>query len=105
MPPLNLKLFADVLAFVSAGFLSVPAWYLNYYARLTSRATLKNVDLPDVEMAAIHSDALTKLQTLRDGWTPWKAWCLHIGTVAGLLATALALGNSLCEWLSKAPAS
>lgn len=94
---LSPKLLADPLAFVSAGFLSIPAWYLNHYARLTSRATLKNVELPDEEMAAIHRDALEKLQVLRDGWMPWKAWCLHIGTAAALLATALVLWNSLHE--------
>ena len=92
-----MKLAADLLALVSAGFLSVPAWYLNYYARRVARATLNHAKFPDKPLADIHSELTADLVGLRDRWTPAKAWCLHIGTVAGLLATLLALLDTLCE--------
>jgi hypothetical protein len=93
------KLYADVLAFLSAGFLAVPAWYFNRYAHLASRATLQKVQISDPVVAAAFKKTEEKLAKLRDEWTPWKARCLHIGTVAGLLATLLAVINGVCEWL------
>jgi hypothetical protein len=97
-----MKLWADALAFLSAGFLSVPAWYFNHYAHLASRASLYKLKLEDREVAAAFRSTEAKLTKLRDDWTPWKAGCLHIGTVAGLLATLLAVINSVCEWLHPA---
>jgi hypothetical protein len=94
------KLLADALAVISAAFLAVPAWYFNKYAHLAARATLTRIKIADPRLAALYHDTLRELVDLRDGWKPWKALCLHIGTVAGLLATALALGNSVCEWLA-----
>ncbi len=34
---------------------------------------------------------------LRDGWTPWKAWCFIVRTMAGAAAALLSL---LDHWLS-----
>ncbi len=84
-----MKALADVLALVSAAFLAVPAYYINHYAALASRVTLTRIRLADPELDARHRQLLEKLQKLRDEWKPWKAWCLHVGTAAGLLAAAL----------------
>jgi len=96
-----MKLCADVLAFLSAGFLAVPAWYFNHYAHLASRASLYKLNIEDRDVAAAFRRTEEKLAKLRDKWTPRKAWCLHLGTVAGLLATLLAVINSVCDWLAK----
>jgi hypothetical protein len=96
------KLLADVLALLSAGFLAGPAWYFNHYAHLASRASLDKIRLEDSEVAAAFKRTEEKLAKLRDQWTWKKAWCLHIGTGAGLLATLLTALNSLYEWLHPA---
>jgi hypothetical protein len=85
------KLLADSFALLSLCFLSVPAWYINHYARLAARVTLTRVVLADAALKERHHALLEELATLRDGWKPWKAWCLHIGTVSGLLAGLLTL--------------
>jgi hypothetical protein len=92
-----LKLIADSLAFASLCCLSVPAWHVNRYARLAARITLNRVRLADPELARRHRALLEKLQRLRDEWKPWKAWCLHVGTSAGLLAALLTVVVSLRE--------
>ena len=81
------------------GFLAVPAWYFNRYAHLASRATLQKVQINDPAVAAAFKKTEENLAKLRDKWTPWKAWCLHLGTIAGLLATLMVVINSVCEWL------
>ena len=92
-----MKLLSDVLAFISLGFLSVPAWHLNHYAALAAKLTLKNVRIADDVAAERHRQLLKKVQDLRDQWKPWKARCLQIGTVAGLLAGLLTAWVSLRE--------
>ena len=92
-----MKWLADLLALVSVACLSVPAWYINRYAHLAARATLTRIRLPDPELSQIHLDLLKELRTRRDGWKPWKAWFLHIGTAAGLLAAVLTLVHTLSE--------
>jgi hypothetical protein len=94
-----MKLWADALAFVSACFLAGPAWYFNHYAHLAARATLQKVGFADPQVAAAFKRTEVKLAKLRDQWTWKKAWCLHLGTAAGLVATALAVLNGICEWL------
>ena len=94
-----MKLWADVLAFLSAGLLAGPAWYFNHYAHLAARATLQKVRFNDPKVAAAFKRTEEKLAKLRDQWTWKKALCLHLGTAAGLLATLLAALNSICEWL------
>jgi hypothetical protein len=94
-----MKLWADILAFLSAGFLAGPAWYFNHYAHLASRASLYKLNIKDEKVAAAFKRTEEKLAKLRDQWTWKKAWCLHLGTAAGLLATLLAAVNSICEWL------
>jgi len=79
------KISADVLAFLSAAFLAFPAWYINRYAHLAARAAPLKLKLPDPELRKIYRETLAELVDPRDGWKPWKAWCLHIGTVAGPL--------------------
>jgi hypothetical protein len=91
------KALADGLALLSAVFLAVPAYYINHYAALASRVTLTRIRLEDPALRARHSQLLERLQTLRDGWRPWKAWCLHIGTAAALLAAALTAIASVRE--------
>lgn len=92
-----MKLCADALAFLSAFFLCFPAWYFNRYAHLASRASLEKIHLADPVVAAAFRRTEEKLAKLRDQWTPWKAWCLHLGTVAGLTATGLAVWISVHE--------
>jgi len=46
---------------------------------------------------------LERLQRVRDEWRPWKAWCLHIGTVAGLLAALVTVVLSVHEALAAQP--
>lgn len=46
-------------------------------------------------LAERHGKMLARMQALRDNWKPWKAWMLHIGTVAGLLAAALSIIDGL----------
>jgi hypothetical protein len=94
-----MKLCADFLAFVSAFFLAFPAWYFNKYAHLSARASRIKLNLPDPELAALFRDTKRELVDLRDEWRPWKAWFLHIGTAAGLLATLLTVVGSVLEWL------
>lgn len=100
-----MKLCADFFALISAAFLAFPAWYFNKYAHLAARAARIKLKLPDPELAALFQDTKRELVELRDEWKPWKAWCLHIGTGAGLLATLLTVINSVSEWLTKAPAA
>jgi len=83
------RTLADLFALVSALFLAVPAYYINHYAALASRVSLTNIRLEGPALQARHAQLLERLQKLRDEWRPWKAWCLHIGTAAGLLAAAL----------------
>ncbi|MBS0380675.1 MAG: hypothetical protein JSS29_19505 [Proteobacteria bacterium] len=97
-----MKLLADILAFASAAFLAGPAWYFNHYAHLASRASLEKIRIEDPEVAAAFRRTEAKLAKLRDQWTWKKAWCLHLGTAAGLLATLLAVINSVSEWLHQA---
>jgi len=96
------KLVADSLAFLSLCFLSVPAWHINHYARLAARVTLTRVELTDPVVKERHSALLKKLSDVRDGWKPWKAWCLHIGTVSGLLAALLTVIVSVSEAMAHA---
>jgi hypothetical protein len=100
-----MKLCADALAFLSACFLAFPAWYFNRYAHLAARATLQKVRFEDPKVAAAFRETQEDLAKLRDEWTWWKAWCLHIGTVAGLAATGLAVWISVHErFFAAAPA-
>ena len=92
-----MKSLADALVLISAIALAFPAWYFNRYAHLAAKSNLKNIELGEPEFQEEHKRILEELQTLRDEWRPWKAWCLHIGTVAGLLAAALTLWNGLHE--------
>lgn len=85
----------DFLTLASAGLLAIPAWHFNRYARLSSRATLHRIRIADAEIARKHQAVLKELQELRDSWKCWKAWCLHIGTAAGLIAAALAAIDGL----------
>jgi hypothetical protein len=66
---------------------------------LAERVTFKRIRLADPELAARHRQLSEKLQKLRDERRPWKAWCLHIGTAAGLLAAALTAIASVRELL------
>lgn len=94
-----MKGWADFLAFLSALFLAFPAWYFNKYAHLAARAARIKLNLPDPELATLFQDTKRELVELRDEWRPWKAWCLHLGTAAGLLATFLAVLSGFYEWL------
>lgn len=84
-----MKLVINLLTLLSAACLAIPAWHFNHYAALAARLSLSRVTLKDEELAKQHGALLAKLQALRDDWKPWKAWLLHAGTVAGLLAAAL----------------
>jgi len=97
-----LKALADLLALLSVVFLAIPAYHINHYAWLAARVTLTHVHIVDPELEARHQALRKKLEALRDAWTPWKAWCLHIGTATGLLAAALTFAASVHESLSPA---
>lgn len=86
-----MKLAINLLTLLSAACLAVPAWHFNHYAAVAARLSLSRVVLKDVALARRHRALLDKLHALRDSWKPWKAWLLHVGTVAGLLAAALTI--------------
>jgi hypothetical protein len=94
------KGFADFCALLSAGFLSVPAWYINRYAHMAARTLGNRPTTDDLDLRRIYLELLKELRARRDDWKPWKAWFLHIGTVAGLLAALLTFLSGLAE---KAP--
>ncbi len=76
---------------LSVLLLAAPAYHLNRYAGLKSRLGKSKVRFEAAKLEQIRTDVLIELQTLQDAWSPWKAWCLHIGTVTAALACATPL--------------
>lgn len=90
-----MKLAINLLTLLGAACLAIPAWHFNHHAALAARLSLSRITLKDEELEKRHNALLSKLQALRDDWKPWKAWLLHIGTAAGLLAAALTVIEGL----------
>jgi hypothetical protein len=97
------KSLADVLIFVSAIILAIPAWYANRFGHRVARMDMGGLKYGEPEFQAKYDQVVTGLKKDRDDWKPWKGWCFYIGTVLGLLAAALAIYTGVTEHAALPP--
>lgn len=97
-----LAVWVDILTFASIALLAIPAFHINRYARRAARLSALRFEPGFGVLSEVFVKAKRELEETRDGWKPWKAWLLMLGTIAGALAALLSLADHVHSYMGSA---